>query len=208
MTPTDTEDTAKNPLCYLLKLPTELQLDIYELVVIEDRPLLINCPCNSSYSYGRGYKAQREDEEKWTKGELKPPQQPALSRTCRFIRQLTLPIFYQENVFRASYCEALVSDKGLLEPIQWLRMIGPTNREMLRHFYFYDRNPSQDWKERPLKELKECEIFTEMGGNIEKLSSRYCCAHLVTFGRHERKAGEIPLASVPEVPRLKIDGEK
>jgi hypothetical protein len=208
---TNSFGTVKIPPCYLLKLPTELQLEIYELVVIEDQPLLINCPCESSY-YG-GYKESREAEESWKNGETRPAQQPALAQTCRFIRQTVLPIFYKENVFRASYCERQIQNTdisiNLDEPIQWLRMIGEENREMLRHFYFYDRNPSQDARTQiPLQQLKDCEIFTEMGGKMETLSSGYRCAHLVTFGEQERKPGEIPIASVPYVPRMRMKGER
>ena len=64
---------------------------IYEIVVIEDGPLLINCPCNSSY---RGRHAlELEDEEPWRTGAKLPPLQPPLSLTCRFTRRETLAIF-------------------------------------------------------------------------------------------------------------------
>jgi hypothetical protein len=197
--------TSAGQPCYLLKLPTELQLDIYELVVVEDQPLLVNCPCNSSYR-GRWEEGQTE-EQRWEKGEIRPPQQPALTRTCRAVRENALPIFYKENIFRASYCNATVSD--LSAPIQWFRMIGQSNREMLRHFYFYDRNERQDHNRKSsLQRLKDCEVFGVLGGNMETLSSVYCCAHLVTFGERERKAKEIPIASEKEVPRLRMAGER
>ena len=199
----NTATSAENPPCYLLKLPTELQLNIYELAVVEDKPLLVNCPCNSTYRERRsvGY----VEEAKWEKGEVRPPQQPALTRTCRFIRANALPIFYKQNIFRASYCHPSIP--VLNGPIRWLRMIGPQNRELLRHFYFYDRNDRQDLLSRPLQNLKDCEVFTKLGGKMETLSSVYCCAHLVTFGEHERRAREVPVASEPGVPRLRIEGE-
>src|SRR3954465_4458747 len=85
--------------CYLLKLPLELQLPIYELVAIQEEPLLLNCPCNSSYR-GR-YDQMYDDQTAWKAGERHPPSQPALSQTCRSVRQAILPIFYRENFFRA-----------------------------------------------------------------------------------------------------------
>ncbi|KAF2193031.1 hypothetical protein K469DRAFT_508013, partial [Zopfia rhizophila CBS 207.26] len=172
----------------LLRLPLELQLSIYELVIIQDGPLLLNCPCNSSYR-GR-YKQMQQDEEAWVMGEEHPPLQPALSRTCRLTRRVTLPIFYKENIFRASYCY-----QGGILPIKWLHMIGKENREMLRHLYFYDRNQDHDQNNpRDLKAVKACEIFTEMGGRLETFSNQHGCAHLVTFGNYKRREGETPIA--------------
>ncbi|KAJ4345438.1 uncharacterized protein N0V89_011568 [Didymosphaeria variabile] len=198
---------ASSPPCYLLELPIELQLDIYELAVISNEPLLINCPCNSSYR--RRYDQEKADKKQWANGEIQPPQQPALTLTCRSIRAHALPIFYKENIFRASYCHRVFQRfSGLDDPIRWLRMIGARNRETLRHFYFYDRNENQDRHSKQiLQGLKECEVFGELGGKMETLSSTYCSAHLVKFGEWERKAGEIPVASEPEVPRLRVEGE-
>ena len=154
-------DSAANPTrCRLLALPVDLQLVIYELAVVQYEPLLLNCACNSSYSHRR--MQMREDEEAWDGGKSHPPLQPALSQTCRNIRDLTLPLFYSENVFRASYCQPVNRPPMLPSPIKWLRLIGKENREMLRHLYFYDRNPSQDhFKPGRLEVLKECKVVEE-----------------------------------------------
>lgn len=79
---------------------------------------------------------------------------------------------------------------------------------MLRHLYFYDRRQSYDkGSPRDLEKLRESEIFSQMDGKMENLSTKYCCAHLVTFGEWERKEGEVPLAKEEGVPRLRTLGE-
>lgn len=196
-------ETAHPDDCLLFSIPVELQLSIYELVVIEDQPLLLNCPCNSSYR--SRHEQLRKDEKAWEDGTAHPPLQPAITQTCREIRDLALPIFYKENVFRACYC---LRNRTVEKPIKWLQMIGPENRELLRHFYLYDRRQNYDrYTPRDLEKVRESEIFSEMGGGIETLTSEYCCAHLVTFGEWSRKEGEVPLACEAGVPRLRMLGE-
>ena len=86
-------------------------------------------------------------------------------------------------------------------------MIGERNREMLKHFYFYDRNERQDrYGERALEILKESEL-AELSGKMETLSGAECCAHLVTFGDRRRGEGEVPVALEPGVRRLRMEGE-
>ena len=187
--------------CHLLKLPTELQLAIYELVVTEDRPLLLNCPCNSSYR--QQHAVLREEQKQWREGDRHPPLQPALSQTCRWIRAETLRIFYGENLFRGSYCQP---SKMLLAPLKWLRIIGQQNRETLKHLYFYDRNERQDLRSpRKLEQMKSA--LTEMGARIETLSGEQCCAHLVTFGENRKRDGEVPLALQRGGLAMRMDGE-
>ncbi|KAF2167946.1 hypothetical protein M409DRAFT_22091 [Zasmidium cellare ATCC 36951] len=189
--------------CVLFTIPVELQLSICELVVIEHQPMLLNCPCNSSYR-GRQHELE-EIEEAWEGGTMRPPAQPAITQTCRALRELALPIFYKENVFRSCYCRR---NRNIDAPIKWLRMIGPENRKLLRHLYFYDRNQGYDrYTPKDLAKLRESEIFSEMGGKLETLSSKYCSAHLVTFGEWTRKEGEVPLANEEGVPRLRAPGE-
>lgn len=188
----------------LLRLPIELQLMIYELVVIQNEVLLLNCPCNSSYR-GR-YGQLRQDEEAWQNGEMRPPLQPSLTRTSRLIRRLALPIFYHENIFRASYC---YQASMLPTPIEWLKRIGKENREMLRHLYFYDRNQNHDeYCPKDMETVKCCDIFTEMGGRIYTFSNENYCAHLVTFGEWKRNEDETPVAAPLGGKALKADGER
>ncbi|KAF2268816.1 hypothetical protein CC78DRAFT_540644 [Lojkania enalia] len=198
------ETSPERGACSLFNLPMELQLAIYEMVVIENKVLLLNCPCNSSFR--NRWKERVIEEEMWEDGTIRPPEQPALTRTCRLIRLASLPIFYKQNIFRAHYCQSTVTDLNFL--IRWLRTIGKENRELLRQMYFYDRNESQDLQSsKMLEKLKNCEIFSEMGGTMETLSSQYCCAHLIKFGKWERKESEVPVALEPGVPKLRIAGE-
>lgn len=160
-------------------------------MVPENELYLVNFPCNSSYR-GR-YELMKEDEDAWKSRVKRGPMQPAITRTCRLIRDETLPLFYRRNVFRARYCD-LFGENPLAEVIPWLKIIGPKNREMLMHFYFYDRNKRQDDNySQTLEELKGCEIFTEMDGAIETVSTSEYCAHRVTFGKHAGHAPDVPL---------------
>lgn len=204
MTAATSSEQAHDKKCLLFTIPVELQLSICELVVLEDQPLLLNCPCNSSYR--KRDDVLKQDEKAWDSGAAHPPMQPAVAQTCQGLRELALPIFYKENVFRACYCTRFRTIEG---PVKWLRMIGPGNRNLLRHLYFYDRNPRYDiWRAKDLQKLRESDVFSEMDGKIENLSSKDCCAHLVTFGEWARKEGELPYASEEGVPRLRMLGEK
>lgn len=190
--------------CRLLELPVELQLQIWGLVIFEDKPLLLNMSCNSSYR--ERYEIMYEHGAAWASGEMHPPLQPAITQTCRAIRTEALPMFYRDNVFRACYCDT----QNMLPPVVgWLNQIGPENRESLKHFYFYDRNHRQDYyNPKVLEELRKCAVFTEMHGSIENKSGKDCCCHLVTFGESRRngKDGLLP-ALEPGVPRLRLVGE-
>lgn len=97
----------------------------------------------------------------------------------------------------------------MLDPvITWLKQIGADNRASLKHFYFYDRNQSQDiFNDRALEELEKCAIVTELQGRVETLSGTDCCCHLVTFGETRRTLRDGLPAVEPGVPRLRLDGE-
>lgn len=71
----------------------------------------------------------------WESGEKHPPVQPALTRTCKFIRSLALPIYYQQNVFRAHYCY----ETDIFMAIKWLKGIGHANRLLMCDFALWDK---------------------------------------------------------------------
>ena len=189
--------------CRLLELPVELQLSIYELAVPKSELFLLNCPCNSSYR--ASYPAEREDRKAWESGAKHPPKQPAITQTCHFIRDETLAMFYERNIFRACYCHT----KEMLPPVvQWLATIGSRNREMLKHLYFYDRNERQDSNSpHALRLLEDSEIFTAMGGTMESIHTDQFCAHWVTFGTNVRKQGGVALARQLGTKVLRMEGE-
>lgn len=161
----------------LLQLPVELQLAILEYAIIEHEPLLVNCPCDSSYESDTEY---LEDQGRWKIGEKQPPQQPGIARTCGNLRSLALPIFYQHNAFRAHYCRETDVDGA----IGWLERIGSQNRCLLRDFCFWDMNWSYDEQApKDLWKLKRSEVVRRMCGRIEtKTLHGYYCLHQVVFG--------------------------
>ncbi|KAK3640775.1 hypothetical protein LTR56_011652 [Elasticomyces elasticus] len=137
--------------CRLLDLPVELQLNIYELVVIVDEPLLLNCGCDSSYRGKDHSEREDADREAWSTGALHAPHEPNITRTCRFIRDLTIPIFYKENQFLAHYCHAADFDVALA----WLENIGSQKREFLARLALFDANSNYDeWCPDQIEEAK------------------------------------------------------
>lgn len=162
----------------LLQLPVELQLAIFEYVVIEDEPLLLNCGCDSSY---RGdVDAWNEDQALWDKGEKHPPFQPGLTATCTTVRAITLPMFYGRNAFRAHYCWEADFDMA----VKWLKLISPVNRRLLRDLCLWDKNPFFDeWRPDNLKKATRSEVFRGLGGEMETLQGKGYCCHHVTFGK-------------------------
>ena len=53
--------------------------------------------------------------------------QPPLTRTCKWVRAETMPIFYGANIFQVCLETGLTD-----EPKKWLRAIGPANRKLLQ----------------------------------------------------------------------------
>lgn len=160
----------------LLQLPAELQLAIFEFAVREPEPLLLNCACDSSY-YG-DYERYEEDQDLWEEGKLGPPKQPALTQTCKLIRDITLPMFYKLNIFRAHYCYA-ADQAGAIE---WLDCIGAKNRLVMRDICFIDMNPHFDVScPKDLKKLRRSKLVKELNGKLETLEDERCCFHRVTF---------------------------
>lgn len=160
----------------LLQLPTELQLAIFEFAVIEDEPLLVNCGCDSSYSSIDDW---NEDQGRWDSGEKHPPAQPGLTRTCRAVRVIALPMFYKQNSFRAHYCY----EADFAMAVSWLKDIGQANRELMADFAMLDMNWMFDLRvPSDIKKVRRSEIVREMGGRMETMEKRDCCFHRVMFG--------------------------
>jgi len=166
----------------LLTLPTELQLQIFEYVVVQcDQPLHINCPCDSSY--GGWTPAFMAAKKRWESGAQKAPQQPQLARVCRSIRALALPLFYSKNRFQAGYCHS--TDLGLA--LRWLEAIGPANRALLRNFYFFDGNEDYDSMEpADLKRLLQNADLQSWASSIRPRPSHNSCRHDVVFASADR----------------------
>ena len=159
----------------LFTLPVELQLQIYEMVVIADEPLLLNCGCDSSYIDEDDWAM---DTALWEAGDKHPPYQPALTQTCKAIRSMTIPMFYRRNVFRAHYCYAADVDMAL----SWLSCIGPENRIILKDLCFWDKNPRFDMQRdaQDLKKLRRGRLRRDYGGTVMTLQGNFPC-HRVSF---------------------------
>lgn len=165
----------------LQDLPAEIQLIIFEYVVMTDETLLINHPCDSSYD---GFTdAYHADKKLWETGVRHPPKQPASTRTCRSIRYDTIPMFYKLNTFQAAYC--FVVDLKIV--CRWLQAMGPENRVMLRSFRFFDSNPDNDSIDdyADTRRLLHSAFGREMRGSIVSTYSDEGCSHAVTFSLEE-----------------------
>lgn len=172
----------------LLQLPAELQLAIFEFAIIENKPLLVNCPCDSSFPSADDDQQHKEEKALWESGEKQPPFQPGLTRTCTAVRCITLPMFYQQNIFRAHYCYA--TDFGMA--MKWLKLIGPTNRLLLRDFCLWDWNWLFDVQSpKDLKLVKRGDIVRGMGGELKTLKRNGHCCHKITFGEEHHDYYEL-----------------
>ncbi|KAK4495691.1 hypothetical protein PRZ48_012959 [Zasmidium cellare] len=176
-TKTQDQGTKPNQPSRLLSLPPELQLLIWEFTVISPTPLHLNCPCDSSY--GGWTDEYYNDQSLWETGEREPPWQPALTRVCRSIRADALPIFYKHNLFQAGYCYETDTDMV----VDWLKVIGEGNRNLMRGFYFWDANGRHDANcPKDLKRVVRSEVVRGMGGVVESEYLEGGCRHAVKFG--------------------------
>ena len=166
----------KHTVSRLLSLPAELQLAIWEFAVIQEDPLLVNCPCDSSYGgWSEDYYA---DVDLWENGTKHSPWQPALTRVCRSIRADALPMWYKHNQFQSGYCY----ETDLDMTVDWLRIISAENRKLMKHFYFYDANYQHDDNcPKDLTKLERSKVFREFGGVMQSTYDGKSCRHDVVF---------------------------
>ncbi|KAK5117757.1 hypothetical protein LTR85_008732 [Meristemomyces frigidus] len=100
------------------KLPAELQIAIYEFVLVEPKALYIALPSNG-------------------KPRIESPNNLGITATCKDVRAVCLPIFYSLNKFCLCsdvFISASPSLAGWSEALDaWLDTIGDDNRQRLRH---------------------------------------------------------------------------
>ncbi|KAK5735964.1 hypothetical protein LTR17_007799 [Elasticomyces elasticus] len=169
------------PPSLLLDLPVELQIAIYEFAILSSKEeiQLLNFACNSSYRHRGGQMAI--DEKLWASGNLHAPFQPPLTRTCSFIRDITLPMFYQEHTFHAHYCYGA----NLEGATRWLTAIGARNRSRLRKMFLFDRNSHHD-RSSPKNIAEAMETFKELfDAEVEEGTKQEGVWHRVIFPRVE-----------------------
>jgi len=169
-------DSGRERPSRLLSLPAELQLSIYELVVIEPEIVLLNCGCDSSYSNDRD--KWREDQAAWEDGIKHPPSEPGLTRTCKVLREITLPMFYKHNTFRIHYCYAATFQTAF----DWLDRIGDSNRQQLRKVFLFDGNKKHDGNCRSDLTKAKRRLNEAFAGHVKSIMCYDCCCHHVTFG--------------------------
>ncbi|KAI0389585.1 hypothetical protein F5Y17DRAFT_448480 [Xylariaceae sp. FL0594] len=101
----------------LLDLPTEIRLEIYDLLLVSR----FNRWDNSSWATGNTY------QKPILLSSIQAPQyrtmEPAILRTCKQIYHEAIPILYSRNVFS-------INSPGLL--LQLMARIGPTNTRLIR----------------------------------------------------------------------------
>jgi hypothetical protein len=114
---TDSSDTMTAD-CHLLKLPSELRNQIYELVLVATHDIDANTWC-----------ATRRFKSYYTRATIKYSMEPALLATCKQIRGEGLPIFYGQNTFFAK--------RGNAAWWNFLRHIGPTKRAMVENLKLF-----------------------------------------------------------------------
>ncbi|EMD00060.1 hypothetical protein BAUCODRAFT_21723 [Baudoinia panamericana UAMH 10762] len=129
----------------LFDLPPELWLRICEVAVISPVPV------NVTRVPFQQQQAQRV-------------QQPAITRTCRLLRQEALPMFYKNNTFEAwHFCQPWTC------PRQWLLAIGRGNLLQMGRLKIYTQNDKEFWQgcfERA--GLKDVEIREVEGAEVEE----------------------------------------
>lgn len=132
-------EMAEDP-CWLLDIPTELRLRIYNFAIVKDVPIQVNVPCKYYFRQPHFLPADDSENRKakameiWDTEGRSRLQQPSLTRTCRLIRSETLEIFYGSNVFEAHFCDPDRREKICT----WFEMIGPANCALLSRFYLVD----------------------------------------------------------------------
>ncbi|KAK5688213.1 hypothetical protein LTS10_000191 [Elasticomyces elasticus] len=166
------EDRPKQkPRCRLLELPEELQLVIYELVVISDHTIILDdLDC---CGFGDDERPSN-DENQW----LREGMQPEISKTCRSIRSIALPVYYKRNVFEFCYC-SLGYESLLRRTKHWLDDIGASNRALLAtlRYHEWDIEPSANRTRSVPKALQS------LGPRISTLESQHI--NSLKFNRYQ-----------------------
>lgn len=107
--------------CLLLKLPAELRNRIFELALIEDKPIDMG-------TWGKNPDRRDGAAVLCAYRMVVGASEPSLLRTCQNVRKEGLPIYYGQNVFHYSSAFAPNSWKD------WLAKINPEKVKMVNQF--------------------------------------------------------------------------
>ena len=155
----------------LLDLPAELRLKIYEYTVTQNDSIKItlpDCPCKP--------KDKQLAHDIWC-APLSVTQRtpPALTRTCKSIREDALKFYYKGNDFEAGYCLNKGQHDVLLE---WLACIGAEARADMRTLMIYDyfsRSESRRYPDDPcIVSFRQKLGAAGFRCGIEKVEGEYC----------------------------------
>jgi hypothetical protein len=141
----------------LLALPIELQLAIYEEALILPYEVAIFRSCVVFFQpekfAARGY------------GPL-TTRLVALTQTCRYLRKVTSPIFYQRNTFRV---ECLDPSHPIRHVEAWLAGLDQERRLWVHSLYFFNRSDADFWTDFLLRStILESSIVRELKGKVQK----------------------------------------
>ena len=107
----------------LFDLPPELWLHICGLAVTKSNLI------NPTHAYKK-------------KQQLQILKQPAITRTCRLLRQECLPVFYYNNEFEAYHWEKVDCIRD------WLVAVGPSNRRAMGTLTFHCKFDAEFWTKK------------------------------------------------------------
>ncbi|KAK5685023.1 hypothetical protein LTS10_003098 [Elasticomyces elasticus] len=124
--PAQQQKEATKATCHLMRLPAELRNAIYELFLVERRPITIS------------YNILRKREDWRGIRDVTLPNLPAITRTNRKIREETLAIFLGANTFEvAHYQEAEWDPRPSLPAAHlWFRRLTPEQRRLVKEIVF------------------------------------------------------------------------
>lgn len=187
-----------------------MQLHVYELAVVETKPIHINLSNDwhmdqiSSDIATHPRKRRVADDLVCRQGEsrhFKTQQQPPLAATCTAVRQEVRKIYYKCNVFEANYHTAVQRDVFYT----WLKMIGPENYRQVKALYMC--SPLDRWDELRPEALAELRLELMLSGaKINYVTVEKGNRHRVAFNarsghQHMHEYSGLRFPSRPHGPR-------
>jgi hypothetical protein len=141
----------------LLALPLELQLMIYEEALVYPHALAVNKRC-VIWAWAMEVPKKRVHARLTTK-------HVALTQTSRFVREATLPVFYERNRFQVDCIEPYETIRHV---VTWLAGLGPERRLWIHSLHFVKHYDIWHWVESHLPyNLLRSPIVLEMNGQFQ-----------------------------------------
>ena len=118
-------------------LPAQIRNRIYRYALVTEQPMKFH---HAHFDLSGALMEKIAASDGLRSGMMRCVMQPPLTRTCRIIREESLPVFYGANTFEAILESGWqVLDSYEREPrggrvLQWLKAIGPKIRALILHF--------------------------------------------------------------------------